>query len=98
MWLGVATRTASKLTKTDAEAIPTKDGHLYNSTVRMCIYNALQNQCPVDRAADMVKFVAEAFTGQMLQTLPCAAMVSQISRELGMLGDMQAAEVNTFDI
>ena len=46
--------------------IITKECDSYTSTIRKCVYYALQHQCPVDHVSDIVQFVAEQVTGKTI--------------------------------
>ena len=79
-------------TEMQTDAVVTKDGKVYNSAVRRSIYNALSHQCPVEHASAIVGYTAEQFLGRPLKSLPCAATVSRMARELGVLSDIQSAD------
>ena len=77
------------------KAIETKEGNAYNTAVRKCVYYALEHQCPVDHVSNIVKFIAETFTGQSLNQMPHPVTITRMAREMGTISDIQAGSVLT---
>ena len=75
--------------------IGTKEKNTYNSTVRKCIYYALQHQCPVEKASQVVRFVAESFSGHRVESMPSQTSVARMAREMSVLCDIQAGATLT---
>ena len=78
--------------KEDGNIVRTKDRGVYNTALRTAIYAALERQCPVDHAAEVVKIAVESCTGKTLSKLPCSSTVAQMAREMSTLSDLKTAE------
>ena len=83
------------LKENKGEIIDTKENQTYNATVRKCIYYALQHQCPVEHASNVVRYVVESFTDQKLEVMPSQTSVARMAREMSVLGDLQAGAMLT---
>ena len=76
----------------NTDNMQTKEGGIYNSNLRKSIYFALEHGCPVDHAGKVVNFIVREFTGKNLESVPCAATVARMCREMGTLSDLQSGE------
>ena len=67
-------------------------GGRYTPEVRRAVYEAIQAQCPVSRAGNLMNKILEILSGRKLTQVPSSVTVSRMAKELGTLADLQTAE------
>ena len=83
----------SNSSESSVEEIQTKSNEKqYSHLLRKCIYFALSNQVPVERAGLVVKYTVETLTGKAVNNVPAATASSQMVLEMNVLSDIQVAE------
>ena len=70
-----------------------KDGKTYNMTYRKCIYNCILNQVPVETTGQLIQDIVKTITDMKMDTHADPSTVSQCAYELGILAEIQVAEV-----
>ena len=73
--------------------INTKEGQIYNTKMRMCVYYALAHETPVEHVGDVIQFICKTLTGKYLEATPCKSTIANMAREMGLLSDMQGGSL-----
>ena len=72
--------------------VTVKEGNLYNSAIRKCVFNCLQNSVPVERVRNVISFTVKELTGIEIKEMPSVSSISRMSREMSVLSDIQSVE------
>jgi hypothetical protein len=64
----------------------------YTPDVRRAIYEAIQAQCPVSRAGELMNSILKILVGQDLSHVPSPVTVSRMVKEMGTIADLQTVE------
>lgn len=72
--------------------IQTKSCKIYEFPMRKVLYKCIVNHVPVSAAGDVIRYAITSLTGKQITHIPKISTIAQMSVELGVLADIQAAE------
>lgn len=72
--------------------VSTKQGKFYTPSIRLCMYQCLQSGVPVEKASELIKFIACHLCKTDLGPMPAVSTTAQFAYELGVISDIQVAE------
>ena len=79
--------------KESENIIETKEGKQFNDKTRKCIVYCTQNNVAHDKASDIVSYVIKEMTGKSVKALPKKSAVGNMTRQFGVISDIQAGMI-----
>lgn len=73
----------------ERKIVSTKMGKVYDTTLRLCVYECLLHNVSVTNVCHLIHYICKTLLNKVLSDLPCMATVSQMAYEVGILSDIQ---------
>ena len=84
------------LTQIDIEETPVietkRDHKTYDASIRKSVYYCIQSQVPIERVSSVIAYITKEMTGKELSDVPSVSCIRRMTREMGVISDIQGGQ------